>query len=388
MNAKLAIITTHPIQYYAPFFRMLHQGGVNIRVYYSWGETSIQKFDPGFNKEISWDIPLLDGYPWEWAVNTARDPGTHHFGGIQTPGLTRQIEKWKPDVLMVYGWGFKGHLDALRHFSGRLPIWFRGDSTLLDATPGVKNAARTLFLRWVYRHVDIAFYPGVNTRAYFKKYGLKDHQLVFMPHAVDNDRFAVPGTAVREIRKQHQIDQDDFLILFAGKLNAKKSPLLLLLAFLELQLPKVHLLFVGNGPLEDELKRTARGKPRVHFMDFQNQHNMPTMYQACDIFCIPSSGPGETWGLVVNEAMASGKAILVSDKTGAAVDLVKPGENGEIFSAGSMPDMRLKLLKIIDKGKKGIETMGDCSQEIIAHYTFARQVELIKQLLDAQKYRR
>src|SRR5665213_974016 len=114
---KLAIITTHPIQYYAPVFRLLHQRQkVDIKVFYTWGEdVSAGKYDPGFNKKIVWDVPLLEGYPYEWVKNSAKDPGTHHFMGIVNPDLIGQITAWQPDKVLVYGWGFYSHLKAVSY---------------------------------------------------------------------------------------------------------------------------------------------------------------------------------------------------------------------------------------------------------------------------------
>ncbi|MEO6981197.1 MAG: glycosyltransferase family 1 protein, partial [Mucilaginibacter sp.] len=77
---KLAIITTHPIQYYAPIFRLLQQrNNISIKVFYTLGETTAPKHDPGFGKAVSWDIPLLDGYDFEWLKNVAPTPGSHYF---------------------------------------------------------------------------------------------------------------------------------------------------------------------------------------------------------------------------------------------------------------------------------------------------------------------
>src|ERR1700679_1227966 len=113
---KLAIITTHPIQYYAPIFKLLTQRQkIEIKVYYTWGEQVANKYDPGFKKIIQWDIPLLDGYPYEWAKNTSKRPGSHNFKGVVTPDLTGEIEAWRPDAILVIGWGYHSHLKIMRH---------------------------------------------------------------------------------------------------------------------------------------------------------------------------------------------------------------------------------------------------------------------------------
>ncbi|WP_413666192.1 glycosyltransferase family 4 protein [Mucilaginibacter sp. Mucisp86] len=380
---KLAIVITHPIQYYAPVFKLLQQQQkISIMVFYTWGEGAMQKFDPGFGKNISWDLPLLEGYPYQWVKNISADPGSHHSKGIDNPDLINQINTWQPDAVLVYGWFYKSHLKTLKHFKGKVPVIFRGDSTLLDHTGGIKSLLRSLFLKWVYRNVDYALYTGSNNRAYFKKCGLKETQLFFAPHAVDNDRFATGRThEAQALRNQLGIEDDEKLLLFAGKFENKKGPLLLLEAFADVNLPDTHLLFAGNGILETELKNKASLHKNVHFIDFQNQLYIPVVYQACDIFCLPSKGPGETWGLAINEAMACSKAILISNKVGAGTDLVKDHKNGMIFNAGDFTDLKSKLKTLLLYNKTALFTMGQQSGEIIEGWSFGKQVEAIEQLV-------
>jgi glycosyltransferase involved in cell wall biosynthesis len=379
---KLAIVTTHPIQYYAPVFKLLHERQkISIMVYYTWGEKSKVKYDPGFGATIGWDIPLTDGYPFSWLENASTDPGTHHYRGIINPDLISKITNWQPDAILVFGWAWQSHLRCMRHFKGKLPLYFRGDSTLLDETGGIKSIVKSLFLRWVYKDINHCFYAGSNNKAYFKKYGLKDSQLSFAPHAVDNERFAQnTKKEATALRKQLLIGDDDNLVLFAGKFERKKSPAELLDAFLTLEEPGVHLLFVGNGNLEAELKLKAKGSKNVHFMDFQNQSRMPVIYQACNLFCLPSKGPGETWGLAVNEAMACGKAVLVSDKVGCAVDLVKAGYNGDIFESGNI-DALMNCLNQLVQSKIRLAEMGRISAEQIKDWTFTAIAEAIENKL-------
>jgi len=372
---RLAIVVTHPIQYYTPVFKLLAEK-TDLMVFYTWGEGSMNKYDPGFGKTIKWDIDLLDGYNYQWADNIATDPGTHHFNGIDTPGLNEQIRAWQPDMILVYGWAFKSHLSVLRHFKNKIPILFRGDSVLLNKQKGFRNLLRSIYLRWVYKHIDYALYVGTNNKAYFKKYGLKDSQLIFVPHAVDNDRFSNPDPAgADDLRSSLKLDEKDILILYAGKFENVKSLDLLISAFINSAHPKVHLLLVGNGPDEQKLNAMATSSTvsvKIHFSDFVNQTALPVIYQAADIYCLPSTS--ETWGLAVNEAMACGKAILVSDKVGCAADLVKADFNGDIFEAGSLTSITDKLDRLVHKGKSGLAEMGRNSYKIIQDWSFDAQV--------------
>ena len=111
------------------------------------------------------------------------------------------------------------------------------------------------------------------------------------------------------------------------------------------------------------------GKKHFHFIPFQNQSHIPSVYHMCDILALPSAGPEETWGLVVNEAMACGKAVLVSNKAGCAADLVKAGENGFVFTAGNKDDCAAFLGKMTESKSVSIE-MGKASLKIIEPWSF------------------
>jgi glycosyltransferase involved in cell wall biosynthesis len=377
-DIKLAIVTTHPIQYYAPLFKLLQGSpGIEIRVFYTWGEKAIQKFDPGFGQQVDWDIPLLEGYPFEWVENTASDRGSHHRNGIINPGLIHQIDQWRPHALLVFGWAYHSHFQVIRHYHHQLPVYFRGDSTLIDVKPGIRAFIRAVFLKWLYRHIDHAFYVGTNNKTYFRKYGLTDQQLTFIPHAIDNVRFSSDRSQdALALRQSLGIADEDILLLFAGKFEDKKSPQLLIKAFLALNKPGTHLLLVGSGLLEISLKTMAAINNRIHFMDFQNQTFMPAIYQAADLFCLSSKGPGETWGLAVNEAMAAGTPVLVSNKAGCAADLVIPGVTGDIFESENLSDITQKLRELL-KDKSNLAILGKKAQLKIADWNFDQQAAAI-----------
>ena len=152
------------------------------------------------------------------------------------------------------------------------------------------------------------------------------------------------------------------------------------MSFLSLNNSNTHLLFVGNGVLENDLKAIANGTQNIHFMDFQNQLAMPAIYQAADLFCLPSQGPGETWGLAVNEAMACGKAVLVSDKVGCAADLVKEDYNGAVFKSEQLDDLIIKLRKLINS-KSTLQEYGQNSKVIILDWSFQKIAEAIENKL-------
>lgn len=373
MKKRLAIISSHPIQYNAPLFALLAGSEkLEIRVFYTWSQSRESLFDKDFGKTIQWDIPLLEGYPYEFVENISANPGPGSYRGIVCPELTGRIAAWKAQALLVYGWNYHAHYHAMRHFSGRIPVYFRGDSTLLDETGGVSRLLRRALLRWIYRSADYAFYVGENNRQYFLKHGFREELLFFAPHAIDNRRFSDPGGTLRseaaQWRREMGIGPGERVVLFVGKFEPKKDPLLLIRAALEAERSGVHYVFAGNGALEPEMRSAAAGRKEIHFLPFQNQSRMPLVYHMSDILVLPSRGPGETWGLVVNEAMACGMAVVVSDKCGCAPDLVRPGENGWIIPSGDVKDLAEKL-GMMTSGDL-CDQMGARSAQIIAGWSF------------------
>lgn len=371
---RLAVVITHPIQYYVPVFQLLSQQ-CRLKVFYTWGENWLNnKYDPGFMKNVEWDIPLLNGYEYGFVENIAKEPGSYHRKGINNPKLIEYIKNFQPNAILVHGYAYKSHLQVLRYFKGKVPVWFRGDSTLLNEKQGLKSFLKKIYLQWIYAHIDKAFYVGINNKAYFKKYGLKNNQLVFSPHAVDNRRFAEKRLEeVIILKRKLGIAVDDIVILYAGKFeNVKNLPLLIKAFNLIKPQRNVKLLLVGNGPQEQELKLMANDNANILFLNFQNQSFLSVIYQTCDVFCLPSYS--ETWGLAVNEAMAAGKAIIVSDKVGCSVDLVKNEINGYIFTSNNVNSLNEKLALFIDQ-LEIIKNFGLQSQEIIKNWNFQQQVQ-------------
>jgi len=384
---RLAIITTHPIQYNAPLFELLSKRNkIDIKVFYTWGETVLkQKYDPGFGKVIKWDIPLLEGYEYEFLANISADKGSHHFKGIDNPDIIERINNYHPDAVLVYGWSFKSHLKVLRYYKNKIPVLFRGDSTLLDKKSWILSLKRNLFLRWVYRHIDFVLYVGKNNYDYFRKAALSKGQLIFAPHAVDNQRFECASDSCKKkatgFREKLNIAPSHLVFLFAGKLEPKKDPELLLKAFAQANLTEsVHLVIVGNGELENKLKEDFGKGKNIHFLDFQNQTDMPAIYEMSDVFILPSKGPGETWGLSVNEAMANGKAVIVSDKCGCAIDLVENEMNGYIFQADNLKQLKNTLEQICASGETLVK-MRMLSKDKIRMYSLNNLAGLVERIV-------
>jgi glycosyltransferase involved in cell wall biosynthesis len=380
---RLAVVTTHPVQYHVPWLVRLAERGVELKVFYTWEQARDGNvYDPGFGRKIQWDIPLLQGYNYEFVKNIALRPGTHHFLGIINPGLNAAIESWNPDCLLVFGWNFTSHLRVLRYFHKKVPILFRGDSVLLHEGKGMRKWARRLFLTWVYRHVDYALYVGTHNKSYFLRHGLRHSQLVYSPQAIDVDRFSgSENKGCRDVtnwKEELGVPADHVTVLYAGKMTKVKNPSFVIeLADACRDLPLTFIM-VGNGQLKADLQQKCKGNPQVIFLDFQNQSMMPLVYRLGDILIMPSIK--ETWGLAVSEAMASGRPVMASEAVGCAVDLVVEDETGITFGVDDI-DKCVRFLKGIcaDRGRLG--KMGLNSAVLIQSFAFRHIVDSITDVL-------
>jgi len=347
MKCRVAIVLSHPIQYNSPLFvEMNKRDVVDFKVFYTWSQSKDEVFDKNFGQIIRWDIPLLEGYDYTFVKNISPKPGTQYFKGLINPDLISKIEAYGATDVVVFGWNHHSHYKVLKHFKGKIPVYFRGDSTLLDEKPGLRTLLRRVVLTRIYRHIDFAYYVGQNNKEYFTKHGLKENQLIFAPHVIDNERFydatdLQHQKASDERKLRLAIRDDNPIVLFVGKFEPKKNPMLLMHAA-EL-MPDLTFVFVGDGVLKDQMRAKAEFLHNVRFLPFQNQSKMPETYRLGDVYVLPSSGPGETWGLAINEAMACGTAVICSNKAGCSPDLIIEGKTGYEFDADDLEDLVDKI---------------------------------------------
>lgn len=381
---KLAIITSHPIQYYAPWFRHLAAlSDLSIRVFYLWDFGITQKADHGFQQAIQWDIPLLTGYEHEFVPNLSKRPGTNHFWGLYNPSLLSQVRAYAPDAVLLMNYNYASLYQFLVSWRDT-PILFRGDSHRLFPEHSLKAWLRQQWIRQIFRRFDGVLYVGKANYDYFRHHGVSADRLFFAPHAIDNDRFiSQRPTAQKEAQQWKQelgIPADHRVILFAGKLIPKKRPNDLLAAFLQAKLPNTSLLFVGSGELEPDLRSQAASHNHIFFAPFQNQSLMPRTYAIADVFVLPSYGGGETWGLAINEAMCLAKPVIVSNHVGCASNLVEPGENGWIFPAGDVEALKHCLQDALSNDDR-LTHWGATSTHRIQQYCYSKVTAGLKQAL-------
>lgn len=370
----LAVLTTHPIQYQVPIWQAIAaDGSLPFEVWYLSDHGARRSYDQQFGKSFAWDINTLDGYPHEF-LKVKRRPEVSGFGSLRlSESIAKRCRERNVKALWVNGWQTAAYWQAVwQAYSAGVPVWLRGESNDLAITPAWKRPAKRFLLSKFFRRVDQVLFIGQANRRLYQSFGVRDDQLHSAPYCVDNERFISQARESRprraEIRRFWKIHEDAFCILFAGKFIPKKRIFDILRAvedsrFRELNRP-VHLLFVGSGELGDELRKRCdvvfdadnrRGisadprnfhQPKASFAGFLNQKEISRAYVAADCLVLPSDHT-ETWGLVANEALASGLPVIASDACGCAEDLIAPINPKFRFPLGNARAMADALVSLI-----------------------------------------
>jgi glycosyltransferase involved in cell wall biosynthesis len=390
-NLRLAYLVTHPIQYMDPLLRRIAaEPGIDLTVFFC-SDFSLQKFyDPEFAKEIAWDVPLGEGYRYEVLPAVG---GRHRitFWRPFNYGLSRRLREGSFDVLWVHGYArwFNWVAMLLAKAQG-IKVLIRDDATLISLSRTlIKRALKRAFFALLKIFCDGFLAVGSLNREYYGHYGIKGERIFLVPWAVDNAFFqAKAGDAsatLEELRHSLGLAAGRPIILFAGKLSARKRAGDLLEAYVHMSPdqktePQPYLLFVGEGEQRQVLENRAgaTGWDSIKFLGFKNQTELPAYFKLCQVFVLPSVH--EPWGLVVNEAMNAGRAIIVSDQVGCGPDLVRSGENGYIFPAGDIAGLCGALKNILHNQQK-YRALGRKSLEIINKWGIEEDVAGLKAAL-------
>jgi glycosyltransferase involved in cell wall biosynthesis len=330
------------------------------------------RFDPGFNRCVAWDLDLLGGYRSEF-LETYIGKRFDAFWSLRLKsGFASKLCELDADVLWIQGWQVAAYwqavLEARRIGVG---VWLRGESNSRSSASGrLGRRFKNVVLDKLLSSVDRILYIGEANRQFYLERGVKEEQLAPAPYCVDNARFASAAVVARKerhrIRKEWGIPIDAFCFVFVGKFTDQKRPLDLVEAARCLQdkspRTKIHLLWVGTGELAGEIRQGcsvsvdlmggaagARGDdnlPNASFVGFLNQSEISRAYVAADCLVLPSDAR-ETWGLVVNEAMASGLPCIVSRECGCAEDLIEPLRPELCFPSGDIIALERAMAAVI-----------------------------------------
>ena len=370
--SRLALFATHPIQYHVPWFRVLAEGKeIDLTVYYDHIPSEEDQGE-GFGNAFKWDIPLLKGYDWKvWEA----DSGIPHQRLFKS--ISAATHPQATDVVLVTGWQdtFLRYATLLAA-AYRQPLLCRGESSGIKPRPWWVRMLHRTYLSLFDRFLVI----GAANRAFYQQYGVPEARLQSCPYFIDNNRFDQQYQELcsrrRVLRQAFGIPSDAMCLLFAGKFVEKKHPEDILKALRRVpDDANVHALMVGSGPQQDKLQGLVRRHDLpVIFTGFLNQTEIAEAYAAADVLVLPSDY-GETWGLVVNEAMIFECPAIVSDRVGCGPDLIEDGETGYTFPFGNVEALADRIQEMVEHPEHRHEMGHRARERVLSEYTVEKGVE-------------
>jgi len=365
MTLNLIYLVSHPIQYQAPLLRLLGSDPeIDLTVLFESDFSENRYFDRGFGADVEWDVPLRQGY---------------HSHLLNEVDFAQMLEA--ADALWVHGWQTRTMRRAIsKAFSAGRPVLMRGENWFgaMPDGPPPRAWVKRLYLKHIFSKCQSFLTVGTKNREYYLANGISEDRLFSMPYAVDNDYFAsrATGDAVSNVRAQLGMEENQKMILFAGKLIGRKHPEILLEAWRRASWPvgpAPILVFTGDGEMRGALETSA--PENVKFTGFKNQSELPGFYAAADLFVLMAER--EPWGLAVNEAMASGTGVIVSDQVGAGFDLVTP-KTGVQLPVGDVAGLASALAACLEKS----DELGRAAKAKISEWDFSSDIAGLKAALD------
>jgi glycosyltransferase involved in cell wall biosynthesis len=384
---RIAIVASHVIQYQDPFFRLLAADPeIDLTVLYL-SDAGVRTYrDADMGTALKWDVELLTGYRHTFLRNLVHDSNrgwTRHINPGIVAALTREPYEM---VIFMLGWGSVSSLAGIAAcWWADIPFFLYGDSSFPPPETTLRSRIRARLLPMLFRAATGFMVSGVLNADYYRHYGADPEHFFLLPWAVDNERFAeasqfAPGER-DAMRAKFAITPEQTLFVFSAKLVERKDPMTLLRAYEQLpDRDDAALLFLGDGVLREPLETFTREHDlhNVHFAGFVNQSELPKYYGISDVFVLSSTY--EPRGAVINEAMACGLPVIVTDRCGSIGDIVLEGENAFVYPAGDAEGLSRSMARVI-RDPKLRARMAQRSSEIIGTWTFARGVEGVKAAL-------
>lgn len=378
---RLAAIHSHPIQYFAPFYRRLAQETeIDLTVYYCSRQGLDDYEDSEFGQRLRWDMPLLEGYRSVFLPNLLGRKQVGGFLSLINISIIEELRHHRYDALLVHGHGYLAYVLAIGAAKVLgTPVLMRNDTHLLLKRSPAKLALRRLVMSQFYRLCAACLPIGTRNQAFYRYHGVSEARLFLVPFTVDNAYFINAAEPyLRDSagnRAQLGLPTTKPLILFASKLIPRKRSMDLLQAYHHLRNQNIEaaLIFAGSGSDQEQLKAYVANNclPDVYFLGFMNQSELPRVFAAADIFVLPSED--EPWGLVINEVMCSGLPIVASKEIGAVPDLVIDGFNGLTYEAGDIHQLASHLETLVtdinlcqELGKNSLKLISQWNYDLCA----------------------
>ncbi len=341
---RLAIVVTHPIQYFSHVYRRLAAfEDWDVKVLYGTRIGLDRYHDPGMGVELAWDCDLLGGFDHEFL------PGAEGAKRLGWRALARlevadALSRFEPDAVLLHGYAHPLVWRAWRwaRSRDRLTLLF-GDGN------GRTSSLHPAPTRWLWgaatsqviRSMSFILSLGEANELYWRQRGARDRQLRWAPMLLPSPDVVAPSGSPRsrireEMRRELGIDDEATLIMCCGKMIPLKRTIDVVRAID--RAPGTVGLYVGDGR-ERRACESAAQSGRHRFVGFRNVSELAGLYAASDVLC--HAADRENYGLVIGEAAANGLPIVSSAVVGAVGERShgRLGRNVDTFVAGDVNAM-------------------------------------------------
>ena len=352
---RIAILATHPIQHFVPFYRALaRQQGFDTRVFYCSRIGVDTYFDREMNTSLQWNTDLTSGYEHVF-LPEADSINQVSFRTINNPSIGDALSNFSPNVLVVYGYSNISVLRAIAWSLSRdVSVMMVADSALTHARPWYLDLAKKSLLPVILNRVAAFLTVGDSNEAYWRHYGISDDLFFRVPFTIDESTFLRARYERHFLsslfRSEHGISKSDVVFLTVGKLSGRKRQCDAIDAIRILArngVTNVRLVVAGDGVERKILEENARiDQLPVIFLGFVNLNVLPAIYAAADVLVHPSEQ--DPHPLVCSEAACVGLPIIASDRVGAIgpTDIVRPGVNAMIHRVADVEGLADLMTKI------------------------------------------
>ena len=347
MNKRVAIFTTHLIQYQIPFFKELAKQ-VNLHVFFGSKYGLDTYYDKDFNKKIKWDISLLKGYKYYFLKNNKKNSPDFFF--FNSSGIKNIIQK-KFDKVIILGWNNIFYLKVFfwsLYYSSKIII--RSENNLYKKQNLIIKILKEVLFRIFFKTINSFISIGSLNKQFYEHYGVKKDKIFNAPYSVDEKFFKKIKIKIKiknRWKKNNNVHPKSKIFLFIGKLIKRKKVLDLIKVAQEKKLHhRAYLLVVGDGPLKKKLLKIISdlNLDNINILGFKNQKELKFYYSLADTLILPSDY--ETWGLVINEAMSAGLPCIVTDTCGAAKDMIVQYKTGFTYKNGNINQL-IRLINLL-----------------------------------------
>jgi glycosyltransferase involved in cell wall biosynthesis len=307
--------------------------------------------------------------------------GSRAAGALALAGL---LFRERPDYLICYGYTLLPQITAiLWSIITNTPFALSGDSNIYcDRTTRIKRILKRWWVGQVTKRAAALLSIGIANRMFWESYGARPEQLYETRFAVDNDFFKRSIDARKgesDALRANLGLTDRIIFLFVGRLIKRKNVDLIIRAICRLNDDRIALVIAGSGIERDSLQELAGGDPRVVFAGSVEQCRLPLYYAMADVMVLPARE--EPWGLVINEAMASGLAVIAHRHCGATLDLVR-NDNGVALETFSVEELAGKM-KLLATNSQLRRSMQERSQLKIDSWTIDSAAQGIIRAVEA-----